>query len=151
MSKSQLRKEISELAQILADAVVKAISSRSLSELADITEGREPAKPRSAPKAPPPAKRASNKATKPAPKKPAAAKPPKARVTPAEVRAGVLAALKESKEWMKAAAIVAAMKNAPAPELLNRVLRQLMIDGHVVKQGATRNTEYQITASGLAL
>lgn len=151
MSKSQLRKEISELAQVLADAVVKAISSRSLSELADITENRAPTRPRRAAVPAPTPKRVARKAASAPAKKAAASNPPKERVSPEEARTQVLAVLKESKEWMKASAILDAMKKPCTTELLGRVLRELITEGHVVKQGATRNTEYQITASGLAL
>lgn len=150
MAKSQLQKEISALAAVLADAVVKAISARSLSELADITENPVETTRRSAPKRARISKRAARKDAKVPAKKAPSNKPRKAPTTPDEARAGVLAALKESKEWLKAGAILDAVKKPVTADLLRRVLRELMGHGHIAKRGATRNTEYQITASGLA-
>lgn len=152
MSKNQLRREIQELAEILAESVVKAINSRSLAELAAITDAREDAPKVRRASAPAP-KRVTKKpvpaSTKPT--KPTRPKPVKESASPEETRAEVIRVLQTSKEWMKANAIFAATKKKPTPDLLGRVLRQLMEEGHIVKQGATRNTAYQITASGLAL
>lgn len=154
MSKHQLRNEIRDLAEVLAEAVVKAISSRSLTELAAITNAKETApKPRAGrPRTPAPKRVVKKAVAKPA--KPVAAtrrKPTTERVTPDEARAEVIAVLQTSKEWMKANEILAAAKKKPTPDLLGRLLRQLLGEGHIAKQGATRNTAYQITASGLAL
>jgi hypothetical protein len=156
MSKSSLRNEISELARALSDAIVKAINAHPLHELAALTEGS--ARPARREAAPAPAKESPARKSAPAKKKPAPAakkKPApvakKTPVSPAELRADVVAVLQSSKEWMKASALIAAAKKKPTNEALGRVLRQLLAEGHIAKQGATRNTEYQITASGLAL
>jgi predicted transcriptional regulator len=155
MSKSSLRNEISELARALSDAIVKAINAHPLHELAALTEGSaRPARREAAPapaKESPARKSAPAKKAKPAPKKKPAPVAKKTPVSPAELRADIVAVLQSSKEWMKASALIAAAKKKPTNEALGRVLRQLLAEGHIAKQGATRNTEYQITASGLAL
>jgi hypothetical protein len=161
MSKSALRDVIRDLSKALADAIVKAINSHSLHELAALTdESSRAARPRSKPAAPASTPKASAAKAKtkaktrgrpPAAKKKSAPKPATSKVSPEDARNSIIAVLKDSKEWLSANDILAALEVRPKDDLFGRVLRSLVSEGHVAKQGATRNTRYQITASGLAL
>lgn len=159
MSKSALREVIRDLSKALADAIVKAINSHSLQELAALTDESsgtnrvrsKPAKPASTPKALPAKTKTKTKGRPPAAKKKSAPKRATSKVSPEDARNSIVAVLKDSKEWLSANDILGALKERPTDDLFGRVLRALVSEGHVAKQGATRNTRYQITASGLAL
>lgn len=157
MTNSEMKRAIREMAEQLAEQVVKMIGTRTLRELSSLSSDH-----RSTPAARPAAKKSSAKAStaKPAAKsaessaKSAAKKGSKpassgVRLTPTEVQATVLVALNSSKEFMRGQAIVDQLVYKPTTEMLGRVLRDLITRGLVVKRGLTRNTEYQITASGI--
>ncbi len=159
MSKSALRDVIRDLSKALADAIVKAINSHSLHELAALTDESsraarprsKPATPASTPKASPAKAKTKTTGRPPAAKKKSAPKPATSKVSPEDARNSIIAVLEDSKEWLSANDILAALEVRPKDDLFGRVLRALVSEGHVAKQGATRNTRYQITASGLAL
>lgn len=157
MTNSEMKRAIREMAEQLAEQVVKMIGTRTLRELSSLSSDH-----RSTPAARPAAKKSSAKAStaKPAAKsakssaKSAAKKGSKpassgVRLTPTEVQATVLVALNSSKEFMRGQAIVDQLVYKPTTEMLGRVLRDLITRGLVVKRGLTRNSEYQITASGI--
>lgn len=101
---------------MLAESVVKAFSSRSLAELAAITDAREDApKVRRARASAPTPKRVAKKPVPASakPTKPARPKPAKESASPEETRAEVIRVLQTSKEWMKANEILAATKKKP--------------------------------------
>jgi FKBP-type peptidyl-prolyl cis-trans isomerase len=163
MTNSEMKRAIREMAEQLAEQVVKMIGTRTLRELSSLSSDH-----RSTPAARPAAKKSSAKASTAKPKagaksakssaksaaKPAAKKSSKpassgVRLTPTEVQATVLVALNSSKEFMRGQAIVDQLVYKPTTEMLGRVLRDLITRGLVVKRGLTRNSEYQITASGI--
>jgi predicted transcriptional regulator len=158
-----MKNTIRAMAEHLADQVVKLIGTMTLGQLSALSSDGRAAKPaakaatkaKSATKAKPAAKAATKAArrerlerdTKAKAKSATKAKPAYAK--PAEASAAVLAVLTKSGEFMKAGAIIDALEYKPTTELLGRVLRDLVARGFVFKQGNTRNSEYQITASGI--
>lgn len=163
-SNAELRKAIREMAEELAEGVVKLISTMSLKQLADLTgEGpsvaralAERAESRPASKAT--AKGKAKVKAKPGRKPGRPAKPPvkerklnRRKGTEIEkLRKGVLEALKGTDEWISAKEIGAKIGRGIGTDDLSFPINYLRDRGLVQKKGDRSQTRYKITDAGRA-
>ncbi len=151
---SELRKAIKEMAEELAEGVIKMISSMSLKQLAALT-GNSPAprslaEPKSESK---PARSKSAAAPSKAKSKPAKAVSPRKpnRRKGAEIeklRRGVLDVLKRSDDWMAAKEIGQAIGKGVKTDDLSFPINYLRDRGLVSKKGDRSLAKYKITEAG---
>lgn len=168
---AELRKAVKEMAEQLAQSVVKLVSSMSLRELAALTGGGPIARgelssaaPRGS-KASAKSKPASKPASKTASKTASASKAGRKPGRPAKVeverklnrrkgteieklRKGVLDALKGSEDWLSAKEIGAKIGRGVGSEELTFPINYLRDRGLVQKKGDRSQTRYKITEKG---
>lgn len=169
---AELRKAVKEMAEQLAQSVVKLVSSMSLRELAALT-GSGPIARGELPSLPASRSSKASAKSKPASKSKSAAKPaskPAAKSArkpgrPAKVaverklnrrdgaeieklRKGVLDALKGSDDWLSAKEIGAKIGRGVGSEELTFPINYLRDRGLVQKKGERSQTRYRITDKG---
>ena len=161
-SNAELRKAIREMAEELAEGVVKLISTMSLKQLANLTgEGPSVARALAERAEARPASKAKAKAkvkARPGRKPGRPAKPPvkerklnRRKGTEIEkLRKGVLEALKGSDEWLSAKEIGAKIGRGIGTDDLSFPINYLRDRGLVQKKGDRSQTRYKITDAGRA-
>jgi len=161
-SNAELRKAIKEMAEGLAEGVVKLISTMSLKQLASLTgegpslaralaersESRPAPKAKAKGKAKPTPARKPGRPAKPAPKE---RKLNRRKGTEIEkLRKGVLEALKGTDEWLSAKEIGAKIGRGIGTDDLSFPINYLRDRGLVQKEGDRSQTRYKITDAGRA-
>ncbi len=160
-SNAELRRAIKDMAEQLAQGVVKLISSMSLKQLAELTGdgpgARAALEPRRASSKPRPRARTAVKAkAKPGrkPGRPAKAAPKDRKLNRrkgAEIeklRKGILDALKGTDEWLSAKEIGAKIGRGVGTDDLSFPINYLRVRGLVQKTGDRSLTRYKITDKG---
>lgn len=144
MTNAELKRAIGALAQDLADKVIAALITLPLRSLASNAD-RATVTPRdaAAPGRPSAGRRETRRPTR------ATRSKSTKRSATRPLDKEVLAVLQHSKEWMTGELIKRELREAPDRQVLSLTLRAMHNDGLVVKRGATRATEYQVTRKGL--
>lgn len=161
---AELRRAIKDMAESLADGVVKLIASMSLKELAALTgtspsAARSIVETRSTKERQKPSAKASARTDRKSDQKPSrpsktasrARKLNRRKGTEIEkLRKGVLEALKGSDEWLSAKEIGAKIGRGVGSEDLSFPINYLRDRGLVAKQGDRSKAQYKITDAGRA-